>query len=99
MGMGQGRRYDRQGYGYGMGPGMMMGHGGAGMGYWDCKTEACQKFLKDTAPLRRKIHNKRFDYMEAARNPETTMGDLQKLQKEIEALQKELYEEAPEELR
>ncbi len=74
------------GYGYGMGPGMMYG----GWGY----DEDTKKFLDETKELRRKIHDKMFDYMEAARDPETSGEDIKKLRKEIWDLKKELWEKA-----
>jgi polyhydroxyalkanoate synthesis regulator phasin len=72
------------GYGYGMGPGMMHG----GWGY----DEETKKFLDETKELRRKIHMKMFDYMEAARDPETAREELKKLRKELRELKKELWD-------
>ncbi len=54
-----------------------------------------QKYMDDTAGLRKKIHNKKFDYYEAARNPDTTRKTLLKIEKEIRDLQWEMYEKAP----
>lgn len=81
--------------GYGMGPGMMGGYGmGPGMmgGY---QSEECQKFLDDTAKLRKELHNKRFEYSEAYRNPKTTQETLLKLDKEIFDLQNKIYSASP----
>ena len=84
--------------GYGMGPGMMGGYGGYGMGPgWGYdQSEECQKFLDDTAKLRKEIHGKRFEYFEAYRNPDTKSETLAKLDREIRALQEKIYEKAPE---
>ncbi len=43
--------------------------------------EQRQKFLDETAPLRRQMVGKRFDFMEALRNPKTTAEDLAKIEK------------------
>jgi mono/diheme cytochrome c family protein len=93
--------------GHGMGPGMMgggmmMGHstmGGYGMGpgmmrgYY--QSEECQKFLDDTANLRKELYDKRFEYSEAYRNPKTTPEMIVKLEREILELQKKIYIKAP----
>ncbi len=89
-GMGHGR-------GYGMGPGMMGGccYGmGAASGIED--PEKQRKFLDDTVELRKKIHDKMFQYHEASRNPKSTVGSLNDMEKEIYDLQKKLEEKAQE---
>jgi hypothetical protein len=53
------------------------------------------KFLDDTVDIRRSLHNKKFEYAEAIRNPETTPEDIRNLEEEISGLQKKLYEKAP----
>ncbi len=86
--------------GYGMGPGMMGGYGGYGMGpgmmggYYQ-QSEDCQKFLNDTAKLRKELYDRRFEYSEAYRTPKTTGGDLGKIDKEIRELQEKIYAKAP----
>ena len=35
-------------------------------------------FLDSTKELRKSIHDKQFEYMEASRNPEKTIGGLRK---------------------
>lgn len=84
------------GYGGGhmMGPGYgghmmgMMGRGGPGYGTdW--------KFLDETTDLRRELHNKRFEYFEANRDPQTDAKTLAKLEKEIRVMQEKMYEKAP----
>jgi hypothetical protein len=100
-GMGPGMMYGWGGYGpgYGMGPGMMYGWGGHGYGTGRRgfnQSEECQKFLDDTAKLRRELHSKRFEYFEAYRNPDTKPDTLAKLDREIRALREKIYEKAPE---
>jgi hypothetical protein len=86
------------GGGYGMGPGMMggygMGQGMMGPGYYN-QNEECQKFLDETAGLRKELYNKRFEYGEALRNPKTTQETEAKLRKEIDELQGEISKKAP----
>jgi Spy/CpxP family protein refolding chaperone len=88
------------GYGYGghmMGPGygnhMGYGYGGHMMNWTG--GEADQKFLDETKDLRKELHQKRFDYMEAVRNPKTDEKTITKLEKEINDLQEKLYAKAP----
>jgi len=80
-----GRNY---GHGYGMGPGMM------GPGYYGQSPE-CQKFLDETATLRKELHNKRFEYIEAFRNPKTTPEATANLEKEVRELQEKIHKKAP----
>ena len=84
--MGQGRmgRHGMTGQGmmgYGMDPGMM----------WGYKAETYKKFLNDTAALRKELHNKKFEYFEALRNPKTKPETITKFEKEIRALQDKIY--------
>jgi len=94
--------------GYGMGPGMMggmmgpgmMGHmggmmGPGGYGMQGSDPAAYQKYLNDTTELRKKLHNKKFEYFEAARNSDMKRETLMKLEKEILDIQWDLYEKAP----
>ncbi len=90
--------------GYGtMGPGMMGYYGG---GTWctgpgSCFTQGAygpaynSKFLEETKDLRKQLNDKRFEYFEALRNPETKPETITKLQKEIWDLQQKIYEKAP----
>ncbi len=92
--------------GFGNG-GHMMGYGGNHMGQgnrgqFDCSTNqgyrgnpTNQKFLEETADLRKELHDKRFTYAEAARNPETTIASLRQIEKEIYELETNIYEKAP----
>jgi hypothetical protein len=84
------------GMGYGTGTGMMHGMGmmGTGMvGYGNVETY--RKFLNETVDLRKEIHNKRFEYFEALRNPKTKPETITKLEKEIQELQNKIYEKTP----
>ena len=76
------------GYGHMSGP----GYGGHMMGW---KGEYDQKFLDETKDIRKELHNKKFEYSEAIRNPETTSETVTKLEQEIQTLQEKLYAKAP----
>ena len=101
---------DGGGYGmmdddYGMGPGMMRDYrhnedgynhpGAAGFGRNGWTSEQNQKFLDDTVELRKEMHNKRFEYREALRNPKTTRQQLSKIEKEMIDLRDKIYDKAP----
>ena len=75
------------------------GHRGCGehmmggmMGYGS--EEDQQKFLDDTTDLRREMHNKKFEYNEALRKPDTKPATLLKLQKEMLEIKVKMYEKA-----
>ncbi len=85
------------------GGGPMMGYSG---GTWCTGPGSCfnggaygpaydSKFLRDTRELRKELNEKRFEYFEALRNPETKPETITKLQKEIWDLQQKIYEKAP----
>ncbi len=82
--------------GYGMGKGIM---GGSYDLEWDQRmmhlSEACQKFLDETAELRKELHEKRFTYHEAIRDPKTTTEEVTKLEKELQELQGKIYVKKP----
>ena len=93
------------GRGYMMGPGYGHMGQGYGPGYGDCGGPgACvgaggtldQKFFDETADLRKEMHQKRFDYMEAVRDPKTDEKTIAKLEKELGELQEKIHEKAPE---
>lgn len=88
--MGQGMMGGMMGQmgGYGM-----MGPGGYGM--QGTNPEAYQKYLDDTADLRKKLHNKKFDYFEAMRNPNMKRETIMKLEKEMLDIQWAIYEKSP----
>ena len=94
MGPGMMGGYGGWGPGYGVGPGMM--HGG-GRGYGQgAPSVGCQKFLDDTAGLRKDLHNKRYEYFEALRNPKANPEDIAKQEKDIRDLQEKIYAKNPE---
>lgn len=76
------------GFGYG-------GHmgGRTGTGYGSAQTD--QEFLDKTAGQRKDLHDKRFEYSEARRDPGTTDKELARLEKEINELQEKIYNDAP----
>lgn len=89
--------YGMMGSGYGsghMGPGYGGHMGGRTSPVYE-NSQADQKFLDETADLRKELHNKRFEYAEASRNPDTTVGDLRQLEKEIYDLQSRINDKAP----
>lgn len=101
------RGYGMMDYSNGMMGHGMMGSGmmGGGYGAYNCPlavgfdgddfdSSQQQKFLDDTTDLRKQINDKRFNYMEAQRNPATTRGDLAKMEKEIYDLQSQLRDKA-----
>jgi len=78
---------------YAQGPGMM-GPGTMGPGYYQ-QNEACQKFFDETAGTRKDLHNKRYEYFEAIRNPKSPPESVAKLEKEVRELQEKIYSKAP----
>jgi len=84
------------GPGYGMGPGMMGGYGPGPRGYGQGnQNEVCQKFFDETAELRKELHNKRFEYSEALRNPRAASESIAKEEKAIRDLQEKIYAKNP----
>lgn len=55
-------------------------------------SEEFEKFLDDTKEERRKLHNLRFEYGEKKRQPETTIGELKEMKKEMADLTKQIHE-------
>jgi hypothetical protein len=99
--MGYGPGYGMMGYGpgYGMmgyGPGYMMGYGpGYGMmGYGPGYGPESEKFLKETADIRRELNTKTFEYNEALRTGDEKKAEA--LAKDIEVLTGKLNAKAPE---
>lgn len=89
-------------HGPGWGQGYMMGEGygpcsGPGGGPAACfgGAENDEKFLDETAELRRELHQKRFEYREAVRDPKTEEQTVATLNKEIDELQRKISEKAP----
>lgn len=86
------------GYGcYGPGPGYGCSVEGTGygrhMGRWSGDYD--KKFLDETADLRKELHDKRFEYSEAIRDPKTEPETITKLENEIRTLQERISEKAP----
>lgn len=79
--------YHKMGYGY---HGHMMR--GADSGY-------DQKFMDETAGLRKELHLKKFEYSEALRNPKTDPETISKLEKEIQELKSKIHSQAPQGMR
>jgi hypothetical protein len=92
MGQGYGGHMMGQGYGgHMMGPGYgghMKDREGPGYG-------ADKEFLDETADLRKALHEKKFEYFEASRNPETDPATLTKLDKELYEIKSKIREKAP----
>ena len=89
---GYGGHMMEQGYG-----GHMMGQGYSGH-MMDRKGPGHgtdKEFLDKTADLRKDLHEKKFEYFEASRNPETDPAMLTKLDKELYEIQSKIREKAP----
>lgn len=79
------------------------GPGGLDRGYGACEGNgACggpygydNKFLDETSDLRKELHAKKFEYMEAVRDPKADDKKIAKLEKEIDELQDKIHEKAP----
>jgi hypothetical protein len=102
MGPGYGGHMMGSGYGgHMMGPGYgghMMGSGhmkGPMMGWADADDETVKKFLDETADLRKQMHDKKFEYLEARRNPDANAESLKKIEKEMYDLKWQIREKAP----
>lgn len=86
MGMGYSGHMD-QSYGGHMGRGYGKG-GGPGAG-------ADKEFLDKTVDLRKALHDKKFEYREASRNPETTNRELTEIEREMFDIKSKIKEIAP----
>ncbi len=86
--MGRGMRGYNGGYGC---PGYGYGWGGA-QNSWN--SQQYQKFLEDTVLLRKQMNDKRFEYREALRNPNTTSEQLAKIEKEMIDLRTKISQKA-----
>ncbi|MEN8232140.1 MAG: hypothetical protein ABFR35_05610 [Thermodesulfobacteriota bacterium] len=96
--MGTGTHPCMSGYGYGINSGTMGGYGmGPGMmGYYspeqyEKQFKKHQDFLDETRELRKKLHNLKFDFSEAQRNPDTKREDLKKINAEMESIWEQIY--------
>jgi len=95
--MGQGQMGGMMGQGH---MGGMMGQGGSGSsGYSPEEYKKYQdeynKYLNDTADIRKKLHNKKFEYFETIRKPDAKREAILKIEKEMRDLQWEIYEKSP----
>ena len=78
-----------QGYGnHMMGNGQMMGQMGSG-GQQD------QKFLDETADLRKELHNKKFEYFEEVRSNDSKPEMISKMEKDIFDIQQKIRDKSP----
>lgn len=85
MGSGHGGHMMGQGYGRHM--------AGSMMGWRD--SDEYGKFLDETADTRKELHEKKFEYFEALRDPETPARTITKLEKETRELQEKIFSKAP----
>jgi hypothetical protein len=53
-----------------------------------------QKFMNDTKEMRQKMHTMRFEYMEAMRNPKTTLKDLGDMEQKMLDMRKDMLKNA-----
>ena len=83
MGRSYGGHMDGTGYG---------GHMGGSTGQ---RYEENQTFLDETADIRRELHEKRFEYAETTRDPNTTIGTMRALEKEMYDLERKINDKAP----
>ncbi len=86
--------------------GMMGGNTGMmGGGQFDCpganfygqnswSNESQQKFLEETTGIRKQMNDKRFEYLEAQRAPETTNQKLADIEKEMIDMHTQLEDKA-----
>lgn len=81
------------GYGGYYGGHMMSGPGMMGWGTAYTDDTQTKEFLDKTTDIRKELHNKRFDYMEAWRSGDREKAE--KLAKEIDELGGKIYAEAP----
>ena len=87
-----------------MGPGMMRDYDGNGAGYANLdrsrlsrngrNSEVHLRYLQDTAGMRKDLHNKRVEYMEAGRNPASNGDRLAALEREMYELRLEIQKKA-----
>ncbi|MBI5739515.1 MAG: hypothetical protein HZA16_02240 [Nitrospirae bacterium] len=80
---------------------MMQGCGGHMTGPMTgmCGQTSDPKFLDETRELRKGLHDKRFEYSEAVRNPETSQEYLTKLEKDMADLREQISVKLPQDAR
>ena len=76
-----------------MGEGMGMGMMGGGM-MQHMSAENQQKFMDATKEMRKEMHMKRFEHMEAMRNPKTTMQELSAMEQKMLDSRQEMMKKA-----
>jgi hypothetical protein len=59
------------------------------------QSEACKKFLDETAEMRKELYDKRFIYYEKIRNPKTTEKEITLIEKQLQKLQGKIFEKNP----
>jgi len=74
---------------------MRPGYGGMFMNMNGQENAPDQTFLNETADLRKELHNKKFEYVEAMRDPKTTVETLSELEKELYDIKSRIREKAP----
>lgn len=82
--------------GYGGHMGAMMGPGMMGRGMWGYDQEEYEKYMDDTVDLRKKLHDKRFEFFETIRKRDVKRKTIMNLEKEMRDLQWQIYEKSPE---
>lgn len=89
-GMGPGMMDNQRAYNNSLG-GVRFGPNGSQNGW---TSENYQKFMNDTVQLRKEMHDKRFDYQEARRDPKTTKAQLAEFEKAVIDLRYKIAEKA-----
>jgi hypothetical protein len=54
-----------------------------------------QKFFAETRSQRKQLNDMEFEYREARWNPDTTLGELQKMREKMDGLRQEIYKKRP----
>lgn len=91
--MGYGDQCGMMGYGGHMGA--MMGPGMMGRGMRGYDQKEYEKYLDETVEMRKKLHDKRFEYFETIRKRDVKRKTIMDLEKEMRDLQWQIYEKAP----
>ena len=89
---GSGSMSNGNGYGRYNGSDKYQGQNRSGQNSWT--NEQNQRFMDATVQLRKELNDKRFEYREAQRNPNTSKERLSKLERDINDLQAELNRKA-----
>jgi len=81
--------------GYGGHMGGMMGPGMMGRGMRGYDQKEYEKYMDDTTDLRKKLHDKEFEYFETIRKRNVKRKTIMDIEKEIRDLQWQIYEKSP----